>query len=228
MASAGWLAYQVNRRGRFLVSRGLHPHSREALATMGAGWETTIEEIPLADGVTDAAALAGALGEDVCAVVLQYPNFLGAVEDLEALVAPAKAAGAIVDRAVRRDRAGDPAAAGRLRRGHRRGGGPAARQPARLRWPQLRLLRRARGVPPAHAGPHRRRDDRRGRAPRLRAHAADARAAHPAREGDAQHHDRADAQRARGRGLPVVARQGRASSSSASCCSSAPPTHAPR
>jgi glycine dehydrogenase subunit 1 len=96
VASAGWLARQQSRRGRFVVSRGLHPHSREALRTTSAGWETTIDEIPLADGVTDAAALEQAIDEDVGAVFLQYPNFLGAVEDLEALVPAAKAAGAIV------------------------------------------------------------------------------------------------------------------------------------
>jgi glycine dehydrogenase subunit 1 len=96
VASAGWLAYQKNGRRRFLVSRGLHPHSREALATTSAGWGTVIEEIPLAGGVTDAAALAAAVSDDVCAVFLQYPNFLGAVEDLEALVAAAKDSGAPV------------------------------------------------------------------------------------------------------------------------------------
>jgi glycine cleavage system P protein (glycine dehydrogenase) subunit 1 len=96
VASAGWLAYQHNRRGRFLVSRGLHPHSREALATMSAGWGTAIEEIPLAAGVTDAAALAAAASDDVSAVFLQYPNFLGAVEDLEALVAATRESGALV------------------------------------------------------------------------------------------------------------------------------------
>jgi glycine dehydrogenase subunit 1 len=96
VASAGWLAYQQNRRGRFLVSRGLHPHSREALTTTSAGWGTAVEEIPLTDGVTDAAALAAAVSDDVSAVFLQYPNFLGAVEDLEALVAAAKDSGALV------------------------------------------------------------------------------------------------------------------------------------
>jgi glycine dehydrogenase subunit 1 len=96
LASAGWLAYQANRRGRFLVSRGLHPHSREALAATSAGWGTAIEEIPLADGVTDAAALAAAVSDDVSAVFLQYPNFLGAVEDLEALVAAAAGSGALM------------------------------------------------------------------------------------------------------------------------------------
>ena len=95
-ASAGWLAHQQNRRGRFLVSRGLHPHSREALATTSAGWATAVEEIPLADGVTDPEALAAAVSDDVSAVFLQNPNFLGAVEDLEALVPVAKAAGALV------------------------------------------------------------------------------------------------------------------------------------
>ena len=96
LASAGWLAYHKNRRARFVVSRGLHPHSREALATMSAGWGTTIDEVPLADGVTDAAALAEAVSEEVSAVFLQYPNFLGAVEDLEALVPAAKETGAVV------------------------------------------------------------------------------------------------------------------------------------
>jgi glycine dehydrogenase subunit 1 len=96
VASAGWLAYQKNRRGRFIVSRGLHPHSRQALATTSAGWGTAIDEIPLADGVTDAGALAAAVSDDVSAVFLQYPNFLGAVEDLEALVPAAKETGAVV------------------------------------------------------------------------------------------------------------------------------------
>jgi glycine dehydrogenase subunit 1 len=46
--------------------------------------------------VTDVAALRDALGDDVSAVVLQYPNFLGAVEDLAKLTEPAREAGAVV------------------------------------------------------------------------------------------------------------------------------------
>jgi glycine dehydrogenase subunit 1 len=95
VAAAGWLAHLHNRKPRFLVSHGVHPHSRETLATTSAGWGTTIEEIPLANGVTDANALAGALKDDVSAVVLQYPNFLGAVEDLAPLAQAAKEAGAV-------------------------------------------------------------------------------------------------------------------------------------
>jgi glycine dehydrogenase subunit 1 len=95
LGAAGFLAYQHHKRTRFLISRGVHPHSRETLRTMSAGWGIEVEEIPLAAGVTDAEALRAALGDDVSAVFLQQPNFLGAVEDLDALVPPAKEAGAI-------------------------------------------------------------------------------------------------------------------------------------
>jgi glycine dehydrogenase subunit 1 len=96
VAAAGWLARLHNQRPRFLISRSVHPHSRETLATSSAGWGTTIEELPLADGVTDAAAARAALADDVCALILQYPNFLGAVEDLKPLADAAHEVGAVV------------------------------------------------------------------------------------------------------------------------------------
>jgi len=95
LGAAGFLAYQHHRRTRFLISRGVHPHARETLRTMSAGWGIEVQEIPLRDGVTDAGALADALGDDVSAVFLAQPNFLGAVEDLEALVPAIKDCGAI-------------------------------------------------------------------------------------------------------------------------------------
>ena len=74
----------------------MHPHSRETLVTTSAGWGTSVEEIPLAGGATDREALEAAIGDDVSAVFLQYPNFLGAVEDLEALAPIAKSTGALL------------------------------------------------------------------------------------------------------------------------------------
>jgi glycine dehydrogenase subunit 1 len=96
VAAAGWLAHTHTGKPRFLVSEGLHPHARETLATTAAGWETTIEDIPLADGATDLAVLQGAMGDDVAAVFLGQPNFLGAIEDLEALSPAARATGALL------------------------------------------------------------------------------------------------------------------------------------
>jgi glycine dehydrogenase subunit 1 len=91
VASAGYLALGAREgRRRFVVSRGLHPHSRETLATYARGFGAEIEEVGLEDGLTDAAALAAAVDEETAAVFLQSPNFLGAVEDVEALGAAAK------------------------------------------------------------------------------------------------------------------------------------------
>ena len=74
----------------------MHPHSREALATTSHGYGTAVEQIPLAGGVTDADALREAIGDDVSAVFLQQPNFLGAVEDLELLAPIARETGALL------------------------------------------------------------------------------------------------------------------------------------
>ncbi|HEX4008909.1 MAG TPA: aminomethyl-transferring glycine dehydrogenase subunit GcvPA [Solirubrobacteraceae bacterium] len=91
VAAAGYVAKLANARRRFVVSRGVHPHSREALATLAHGWGMEVQEAPLHDGVTELPQL----GDDVSAVIVQQPNFLGAVEDLEALAGAAHAAGAL-------------------------------------------------------------------------------------------------------------------------------------
>jgi glycine dehydrogenase subunit 1 len=96
VASAAYLAIGATGRRKLVASRGVHPHSRESLVTYGAGYGTELVEVPLADGITDAAALAAAIDDETAAVFLQQPNFLGAVEDVEALGAAAKEHGALL------------------------------------------------------------------------------------------------------------------------------------
>jgi len=96
VGAAAYLAKLANGRKRHLVSRGVHPHSRETLETLAVGYGTTMEEVPLSAGITDLAALKEMLSDDVGAVILQQPNFLGSVEDLAALAAAAKEHGAVV------------------------------------------------------------------------------------------------------------------------------------
>ena len=95
VGAAAYLAKLVNKRPRLLVSRGVHPHSRETLCTLAVGYGTSVEEIALDDAVTDLYALRRALGDDVGAVVLQQPNFLGAVEDVAAITTAAHEHGAL-------------------------------------------------------------------------------------------------------------------------------------
>ena len=96
VAAAGYLAKLANGRSKFLVSRGLHPHAREALRTVSRGYGTTVVEVPLIDGVTDAAAWAQAIDDDTAAVFVAQPNFLGAVEELAPLIEAGKRHGAVV------------------------------------------------------------------------------------------------------------------------------------
>ena len=91
VAAAGYVAKNTNNRKRFVISRGVHPHSRECVRTLAHAWEMEVVEAPLSNGVT---ALES-LGDDVSAVIVQQPNFLGAVEDLTALAGEAKRAGAL-------------------------------------------------------------------------------------------------------------------------------------
>jgi glycine dehydrogenase subunit 1 len=96
VAAAGYLAIGATKRHRFVTSLGLHPHSRETLATYAHGFGTEIAEVPLRDGVTDPEAWAAAIDADTSAVFFAQPNFYGAVEDAAALAAAAKDSPAVV------------------------------------------------------------------------------------------------------------------------------------
>ena len=100
VASAAYLAIGATGRRRLVVSRGLHPHSRETLATYARGFGAEVVEVGLEGGLTDAGELEAALDGDTAALFVQNPNFLGAVEDLEALAAAASEAGALTVAAV--------------------------------------------------------------------------------------------------------------------------------
>jgi glycine dehydrogenase subunit 1 len=96
VAAAAYLARGATGRTKLVVSRGVHPHSREALETYSAGYGTSVEEVPLSGGATDVAALEAAIDDETAAVFLQLPNFLGSVEDLATLAPVAKSTGALL------------------------------------------------------------------------------------------------------------------------------------
>ena len=81
---------------RILVSRGLHPDARGALATYMASLGIEIQNIDRLDGATPANKLPApeGAGSDVAALVFQSPNFFGVVEDTAALFTAAHGLGA--------------------------------------------------------------------------------------------------------------------------------------
>jgi glycine dehydrogenase subunit 1 len=91
VAAAGYVAKVANDRGRFVISRGVHPHSRETLRTHAHAWGVEVVEAPLEQGATQLPDLS----DDVSAVIVQQPNFLGAVEDLAAIAQAAHEVGAL-------------------------------------------------------------------------------------------------------------------------------------
>ncbi len=95
VASAAYLALGAGKgRDRLVVSRAVHPHSRATLATYAEGFGAQVVEVGIADGLTDADELASALDDKTAAVFVQNPNFIGGIEDLQAVAAAAHKVGA--------------------------------------------------------------------------------------------------------------------------------------
>jgi glycine dehydrogenase subunit 1 len=96
VASAGYLAIAATKRRRFVVSGGVHPHSRRALETYRRGYPAEVESVPLEGGLTDLEAIAAAIDDRTAAVFVQNPYDLGSIEDLEPLAELALDAGALL------------------------------------------------------------------------------------------------------------------------------------
>ncbi|HTT32907.1 MAG TPA: aminomethyl-transferring glycine dehydrogenase subunit GcvPA [Methylomirabilota bacterium] len=90
------MAERVTGRQRVLVARSVHPEYREVMKTYAKNSGLCIEEIRFThNGTVDAQALQAALKNDVAAVVVQSPNFLGAIESYAPLAEAAHAVGAL-------------------------------------------------------------------------------------------------------------------------------------
>jgi len=95
------MAERLTGRRRVLLARSVHPEYREVLRTYAKNSGLKIEEISYtALGTVDSNGLKTALRDDVCAVVVQSPNFFGAVENLASLADAAHASGALLVTAV--------------------------------------------------------------------------------------------------------------------------------
>jgi glycine dehydrogenase subunit 1 len=91
------MARRVTRRGKALLSTGLHPHYRSVARTMAKyTGDVLVDGDPGLEAATDWAALTQAIDKDTSCVVVQYPDILGRIDDMSALAAACQAAGALL------------------------------------------------------------------------------------------------------------------------------------
>ncbi|WP_422123169.1 aminomethyl-transferring glycine dehydrogenase subunit GcvPA [Planococcus sp. X10-3] len=95
LAEAGMLAAGHTRRKKILVSRAVHPETRDVVRSYALGQSIAVEEIPLKDGHTDLEALKDMIDDNTAAVMIQYPNFFGQVENLKEIEPIVHGAGAL-------------------------------------------------------------------------------------------------------------------------------------
>ena len=93
VAEAALLAVRQTRRETVLVSRGVHPETREVLQTYL--WPLGIA-IEVADLGADLTTPPPAVGDHVAALIVQDPNHLGYLEAMPAMAEAAHAAGALL------------------------------------------------------------------------------------------------------------------------------------
>ena len=94
---AALMAERITGRHRVLVARSLHPEYRDVLRTYAKNSGLHLEELPFTKhGTLDEKALQSALRDDVAAVVVQSPNFFGALESIPPLADLAHDSGALL------------------------------------------------------------------------------------------------------------------------------------
>ncbi|WZL72227.1 aminomethyl-transferring glycine dehydrogenase subunit GcvPA [Clostridiaceae bacterium 35-E11] len=85
LAEAAAMAVSSTRRKEIIVAGAIHPESKKVVETYSKFKGIKIIEIKALDGSTDTEKLKQAVSKDTAAVLVQNPNFLGIIEDIEAI-----------------------------------------------------------------------------------------------------------------------------------------------
>lgn len=80
------MARRITRRGKAILSSGLHPHYVSVAETMARFTKDQLSyAAPVLDAATDGADLLDQIDDDTSCVVVQYPDILGRIDDMSAL-----------------------------------------------------------------------------------------------------------------------------------------------
>lgn len=87
---AGMMSVRHTRKHVWIVDEAINPIWRKMLATYSANQNVQIVTVPHKNGISDKAALMNAIDDDTAAIMVQNPNFFGAVDDYSEVFAKAK------------------------------------------------------------------------------------------------------------------------------------------
>lgn len=91
------MAGRITKRKKVLLSEGLHPHYVSVCKTMARFTGEALDtQAPTLSPDTDYARLAESVDDSTSAVVVQYPDILGRVEDMSELAVACQATGALL------------------------------------------------------------------------------------------------------------------------------------
>jgi glycine dehydrogenase subunit 1 len=91
------MAERLTGRRRVIVARSVHPEYRAVLKTYAKNSGLQVEELAVSgDGTVDRKALEASLRDDVAAVLVQSPNFFGAIEPVADLAKTVQKPGALL------------------------------------------------------------------------------------------------------------------------------------
>jgi glycine dehydrogenase subunit 1 len=91
------MAHRITRKTKTVISSGVHPHYVSVARTMAKFTEDVLEtSLPELTAETDAERLIAAIDGETSAVVVQYPDILGRITDLDPIAEAAHAAGALL------------------------------------------------------------------------------------------------------------------------------------
>ena len=91
------MAARITRRGRVVLSAGLHPHYVSTARTMARfTGDVLVGEAPALTATPDDDAVIAAIDAETSAVVVQYPDVLGRIPDLARIATAAQAQGALL------------------------------------------------------------------------------------------------------------------------------------
>ena len=136
------MARRITRRGKAILSSGLHPHYVSVAKTMARFTGDALRPRAAEAGARRATSTRSTIDGETSCVVVQYPDILGRIADLSGLAARCQAAGALLIAVVT-----EPVALGRDQvarrdgRGHRRRRGPVDRRRPQFRRALCRPVR---------------------------------------------------------------------------------------